>query len=279
MRPEFDARRMNAADHAALMDAVRRLEHVGPALRLANAVGRKVNALKNLAPERATKIIDGATMAAMKVALRAALASLSGKPVRDRDRAHKLLVAASGAAGGALGLASLPLELPFSTTLMLRSIADIARAEGEDLRAPETAMACLEVFALDGRAPGENISESGYFAIRGLLARSISEAARYIASRGVADEAAPALVKLMAQIGSRFGFVVSQKFLAQATPALGAIGGAAINLAFIDHFQSLAKGHFTVRRLERKYGADYVRAEYERIAEAHEPDEIQPPAA
>ncbi len=120
---------------------------------------------------------------------------------------------------------------------------------------------------------------SGYFAIRGLLARSISEAARYIASRGVVDEAAPALVKLMTQIGARFGFVVSQKFLAQATPALGAVGGAAINLAFIDHFQSLAKGHFTVRRLERKYGADHVRSEYERIANASEPDEIQPPAA
>ena len=279
MRPDFDAEHMNAADHAALMDAVRRLEHVGPALRLANAVGRRVNALKGLAPERATKIIDGAAMAAMKVALRAALASLSGKPVRDRDRAHKLFVAASGAAGGALGLASLPFELPVTTTVMLRSIADIARGEGEDLRDVEAAMACLEVFALDGREPGENVSDSGYFAVRGLLARSISEAARYIASRGVVDEAAPALVKLMAQIGTRFGFVVSQKFLAQATPALGAIGGAAINLAFIDHFQSLAKGHFTVRRLERKYGPDHVRSEYERIASAREPDEIQPPAA
>ncbi|MDI4640917.1 EcsC family protein [Rhodoblastus acidophilus] len=270
---------MTAADHAALMDAVRRLEHIGPALRLANAVGRKVNFLKTLAPEKAAKIIDGAVMGAMKVALRAALASLAGRPVRDRDRAHKILVAASGAAGGALGLASLPLELPVSTTVMLRSIADIARAEGEDLRDPEAAMACLEVFALDGRTPGDNVSESGYFAIRGLLARSISEAARYIASRGVIDEAAPALVKLMAQIGTRFGFVVSQKLLAQATPALGAFGGAAINLAFIDHFQSLAKGHFTVRRLERKYGPDHVRSEYERIAKAREPDEIHPPAA
>ncbi len=279
MKPDFDPSRMSPADHAALMDAVRRLEHVGPALRLANAVGRKVNFLKDLAPQRATKIIDGAAMAAMRVALRTALASLSGKPMRDRDRAHKLLVAASGAAGGAFGLASLPVELPVTTTLMLRSIADIARAEGEDLRDPEAAMACLEVFALDGRAPSENVSDSGYFAIRGLLARSISEAARYIASRGVADEAAPALVKLTAQIGARFGFVVSQKFLAQATPALGALGGAAINLAFIDHFQSLARGHFTVRRLERKYGGDHVRSEYERISGARQPDEITPPAA
>ena len=43
-----------------------------------------------------------------------------------------VLSAASGAAGGAFGLASLPVELPVSTTIMLRSIADIARAEGED---------------------------------------------------------------------------------------------------------------------------------------------------
>jgi hypothetical protein len=161
---------------------------------------------------------------------------------------------------------------------MLRSIADIARAEGEDLSKPEAAMACLEVFALDGRATGDNISDSGYFAIRGLLARSVSEAARYVASRGVVDETAPALLRFLAQIASRFGIVVSQKLLAQATPALGAFGGAAINLAFIDHFQSLAKGHFTVRRLERKYGPAPVKREYERIAAAREPDQIIPPA-
>ncbi len=111
------------------------------------------------------------------------------------------------------------------------------------------------------------------------MARSVSEAARYIASRGIIDETAPALVRLLAQIGSRFGVVVGQKFLAQATPALGAVGGAAINLAFIDHFQSLAKGHFTVRRLERQYGEVYVRDEYQRIAAARIPDEIRPPAA
>jgi len=135
------------------------------------------------------------------------------------------------------------------------------------------------MLALDGRVPGDNVSESGYFAIRGLLARSVSEAARYVASRGVIDETAPALIKLLSQIASRFGLVISNKFIAQATPALGAFGGAAINLAFIDHFQSLAKGHFTVRRLERKYGQEHVRAEYQRIAGAREPDEIRPPAA
>jgi hypothetical protein len=41
---------------------------------------------------------------------------------------HKALATASGAAGGAFGLAALPFELPVSTIIMLRSIADIARS-------------------------------------------------------------------------------------------------------------------------------------------------------
>lgn len=278
MRPDIDTSQMTPADHAALMDAVRRLEHVGLALKLANIVGRKVNLIKDMAPEKAIKAIDGATMAALKLGLRIALASLWGRPIRDRDRAHKVMAAASGAAGGAFGIASLPFELPVTTTVMLRSIADIARAEGEDLRDPETHLACLEVFALDGRAPGENITDSGYFAIRSVLARSVSEAARYVASRSVIDETAPAILRLLAAVAARFGVVVSQKLVAQATPALGAVGGAAINVAFIEHFQSLAKGHFTVRRLERKYGHEHIQAEYQRIAAAREPDEILPPA-
>ena len=49
---------------------------------------------------------------------------------------HKALAAASGAVGGSFGLAALPIELPISTGIMLRSIGDIARAEGEDLRDP-----------------------------------------------------------------------------------------------------------------------------------------------
>ncbi len=83
-----------------------------------------------------TKIVDGAAMAAMRVALRTAIASLAGKPLRDRNRAHKFMVAASGAAGGALGLFSLPVELPVTTTLMLRAIADIARAEAKTSQIP-----------------------------------------------------------------------------------------------------------------------------------------------
>jgi len=43
-------------------------------------------------------------------------------------------------------------------------------------------------------------------------------------------------------------------------------GGAAVNYAFIAHFQAVARGHFTVRRLERFYGREKIRAEYDLIA-------------
>ncbi len=46
-------------------------------------------------------------------------------------------------------------------------------------------------------------------------------------------------------------------------PILGAFGGAAVNTAFMNHFQATARAHFTVRRLERRYGAAAVRAAYE----------------
>jgi hypothetical protein len=73
------------------------------------------------------------------------------------------------------------------------------------------------------------------------------------------------LVRLITQVASRFGLVVTQKAAAQTIPVIGALGGAAVNYAFIDHFQSVARGHFTVRRLERKYGKDIVFAAYERF--------------
>ena len=58
---------------------------------------------------------------------------------------------------------------------------------------------------------------------------------------------------------------MTQKVAAQALPVIGALGGAAVNYAFMEHFQDVARGHFTVRRLERTYGKELVRREYERI--------------
>jgi hypothetical protein len=87
------------------------------------------------------------------------------------------------------------------------------------------------------------------------------------------EEGSPVLVRFLANVASRFGVAVSQKVAAQALPVLGALGGASVNYVFVDHFQQVARGHFVVRRLERSYGKELVRQEYERLAgrNSHEP--------
>lgn len=275
------ASRLSIDDRDALERAMRELERTSLAIRLSAILGRQAGAIASIVPANVAEIASRAAEAAIRSGLNFALRSLVGKPLRDRRRMHKSIAVLAGAAGGAFGISSLPIELPFSTTIMLRSIADIARAEGQDLADPKTALACLEVFALGGRdgsnrrfpdidGPDSNFSdggvlETGYFALRAILAKSVTEAASYLAARASVGEAAPALVRLVAQIGAHFGAVVSQKLVAQSVPLIGAAGGAAINYAFADHFQTIARGHFTVLRLERRYGARIIRAEYERM--------------
>ena len=181
---------------------------------------------------------------------------------------HKALAATSGAVGGSFGLAALPIELPISTVIMLRSIGDIARAEGEDLRDPETALSCLQVFALGGLKGDADAANSGYFAVRGLLAKSVAEAARFIVDRGVLAEGGPVLVRLTSTDRIPFRCRCYPEACGASRAVIGALGGAAVNYAFIDHFQEIARAHFTVRRLERRYGKDAVRTAYDKLSDA-----------
>jgi len=260
---------MAEADRTALRQAVKYLEHRSLAMRLSLLFGRQISMVGKLLPAHLSEVVDKTAERAIRMGLAVAMNSLNNETGRDRRGWHKTAAALSGAAGGAFGIASLPIELPISTLLMLRSIASIAKTEGEDLAKTETALACLQVFALgsqDGDEHGQRTSaatEGGYFAMRALLAQSVTEAARFVVERGVVEESAPVMLRFVSQIATRFGLVVSQKVAAQAVPIIGAAGGAAINYAFIDHFQVLARGHFIVRRLERIYGPDVVRAEYD----------------
>ena len=277
------ASRLSIEDRQALERAVRELERTSLAIRLSSILGRKAGAIGSILPGNIAAIANSAAEAAVRTGLDFALRSLAGKPLKDRRRMHTSITVLAGAAGGAFGISSLPVELPFSTAIMLRSIADIGRSEGQDLSDPRAALACLEVFAFGGRAGSSQavrlpdaddqesnlrdgaMLETGYFALRAILAKSVSEAASYLAARGGAREAAPALVRLVVQIASHFGIAISQKIVAQSVPLIGAAGGAAINYAFADHFQAVARGHFTVLRLERRYGILVIRDEYERL--------------
>ena len=257
--------RLTAEETEDLKRAIACLEGASFAQRLTNSVGRPIGALSARAPESARRLIARMSEAALSAALRLALTTIDRKQAaRPAVRAHALAAAASGAFGGAFGLAALPVELPLSTAILMRSIAEIARDEGEDLSAPNAALACVEVFALGG-SEKEAAFDSGYFAIRAALAKSVSESARFLASQGIAAQSAPVVVRLLTQVAARFGVIVSEKAAAQAAPVVGAIGGAAVNVAFARHFQTLARGHFIVRRLERRHGAGLVAFEYHRL--------------
>jgi hypothetical protein len=273
---------LTADDLAALARAKRALERAPLAMKLAGAAGAPVERLMARLPEAAHETVAEATRRALDKCLRAALASLgvrgeaegllpggSTASAKPRDIWHKLAVATTGAAGGAFGLLALPAELPVTTTLMFRSICDIARSEGEDLRTIETQLQCLSVFGLGGgtrskREQANEDAEFGYFIARGALAQAISKASSDLASKSFASHGTPALLRLMNAIAARFSVQVSEQVAAKSIPAIGAVLGAVVNTAFIDHFQQTAHGHFTIRRLERRYGTEAVETAYRR---------------
>lgn len=259
---------------AELAQAKATLEHPGLAVKLSSLLGKPIEKGLDLLPAAWAGQLHGATQKALEAALKLALQTLGTPGAAGRqDPAeaapaassllHKAAAVGSGMVGGAFGLPALVAELPLSTTIMLRSIADIARSQGEDLSTVEAQLACLSVFALGGKAAADDAAESAYFAARLALAQAVSQAAEYLARKTVADQAAPALVRLIATIAARFQIVVSQKAAAQAVPGLGAVMGGTVNYLFIDHFQAISRAHFAVRKLERRHGAEAVRAAYE----------------
>ena len=242
------------------------LENPGIAAKITNLLGTPIEKGFELLPDNWNVKIGELTQEALSKAVHAAVFTMKDSPGEGAsDIWHKIAVATTGGIGGFFGLPALAVELPISTTIMLRSIADIARSEGETISKIESKIACIEVFALGGPSKSDDASESGYFVIRAALARSMTKAAEYIAEKGLAEEGAPALVRLIFQIAERFSIQVSEKAAAQAIPAIGAAGGAIINTLFIDHFQDMARGHFIVRRLERKYGKEIVEATYKTV--------------
>ena len=264
--PDDEEPALSAGDLDVLREAKRRLEHPSLTARLSDMVGRPLESGFRRLPARWHETITVATETALLKGLEFSIRTMGQeRPSRSRDLLHKALAAGTGALGGAAGVAALPVELPISTCVMLRSIADIARSEGHDLSSIEIRLACLEVFALGGGSTADDAAESGYWVVRGVLSKYVSDAAAHIARKGLTDRSAPALVRLIAQIAARFGIVVSEQAAATAVPVVGAVTGGAINYLFIDHFQDVAKGHFIIKRLEKKYGTAALQRAYEEL--------------
>ena len=226
----------------------------GLLVKLSDAIGKPITDLAS-----GSTVIMRATNKALKAAVGFAVKTMDeGINSPSNDRWHKAAVTVAGGAGGAVGVPGLLVELPITTVMMLRSIADIARSNGENIASEEVKVECLTVFSLGSKDGG------GYFELRSELAQAVTSAARYLASRG-RSLAAPALVQLIEHIAARFSIQISQKAAAQAVPVIGAIGGAVINNLFMAHFQEMARAHFRIRKLEREYGTALIRQEYDNI--------------
>lgn len=255
-----------AISHADLEDlkyAKSILENPSLVIRMMNVLGSPLGKGLAILPEKWSGSVKKITEKALTTALNTALMTMNQQARKNSSEIlHKVVATVSGGAGGLFGIPALSIELPISTTIMLRSIADIARSEGENISNVGTKLACIEVFAFGGSSRQDDESEVGYYAVRAALSKAVSDAAAYIAKKGIMEKGAPVLVKLIAMIASRFGVVVSQKLAASAIPVVGAAGGAVINMIFIDHFQDMARGHFIIRRLERENGQETIKAAY-----------------
>jgi hypothetical protein len=246
----------------ALQRAVMNLENKGLAARLADYAGRPVTRAMRMMPKVASDRINKVAEAAILNSLNIAIRSIEPQSKRPpAQRTASLLAGLSGGVSGFMGAAALPVELPVTTTLMLRAIADIARHHGEDLASLEARLACVEVFALGAPQPERRL-DFGYYASRALISRLAADATAIFVERGVANLSAPVVRSLVSAIATRFGVVVTERSAASAVPVLGAVGGATVNVIFMNHFQRVANGHFVIRKLERLYGQGVVRQHY-----------------
>ena len=143
-------------------------------MKITNLVGKPIEKGFELLPDSWSRRIGVATKDALMFAMKGALLTMDRQSGEAYPRWHKVAAALSGAAGGAFGLPALLAELLVSTTIMCRSIADIACANGESLDSVSTRLACIEVFALGGTSRLDDAAEIGYFAVRSSLARAVS---------------------------------------------------------------------------------------------------------
>lgn len=280
--------KMSADELDFIQDAVLFLEGDHFLVSIAQKLGKPIDRLQEKLPESARRILHQAIETSLKKALRISIETIKAPPVhvptpewenaRSRIKQHAWLhtaaVTTTGAISGALGISALLVELPISTSIILRSISSVAQEWGHDLRDPETQLQCLFIFSL-----GSNLSskddemDTSYLASRLAYQRLLGEAAAFLGQHGAKDlllaldRGAPVLLRLLGVLGPAFERTMIKKFMSKALPIIGAAGGAAINAAFCHYFTEAARYHFGLLYLEKKYGSDAVRRGYSRTIE------------
>ena len=268
---------MSQEDRASLVLAIDCLTTESFVVKAAGAAGSALTLPGRAMPKWAKAWVLDFARSAIKASMYGASATMRGGPGTPAStRTHKALTAVSGAAGGMFGLAGAAVEVPITTTLTLRAIADIARSEGFDVKDPAVRVECATVLSMGSDSPADDEALEGYFSSRSALAHIAAKASEEVAKaaakaglKGVSADAAGGWVaKLIVKILERFGIPLSSKIAAGAVPVISAVSAATLNTLFTDYYQTIARGHFITRRLENKYGQDAVHAAMKDIVDS-----------
>ena len=267
-------------DIEAIKRAKGSMENIGWAIKGVNRLGNTLETGSKLIPKKASKIIQRSTEKILLGLLKANLVTISKNKILQKPlkKTYKAIVTGSGTVGGffgsttGIGTAIFVSEMTITTKFILRSIIDIARSQGEDIYSLEGQMQCLEVFALGGKSKDDDGTDTSYYMARAALSASLKGAtaasvqtAIKAATIGASAMGSNSVTKFITQIAARFSVLITEKFIAQAIPIIGAVGGGSINFIFVDHFQKMATAHFTIRRLERKYDQEMVMKVYNEV--------------
>lgn len=233
-------------DYEAELAAIARLQGKtrGLTMRAADAAGKlsgtAVATLGGITPDAVqsaleqvfTRLLDASSLANSLSLVRRAPLGL-----------NKLGSTLSGAAGGMFGLVGVVPDIAASTTLIYNSIQKIAAQQGFDPEDPEIRLECIEVFA--GGLPGEDEPGQSFVFTK-------------VAVNG------STITGILNRVSARFASVLLSKLGTQAVPVVGAITGAALNYAFMSHYEKLAEIRFRLLRLKRDYPERDVTADYRR---------------
>jgi hypothetical protein len=168
--------------------------------------------------------------------------------------ANRAAAVVSGATGGWFGFAGLVPDLVASTTVIFNTIQKVARQQGFDTSDPKIRLECLAVFQYG--EPGDD----GDAAAKSFLANRVLTNGQTVSA-------------LISRFASGFAARVTTKLGAQTVPVLGAATGAAINYAFVEYYENIARIHFSLLRLSMDHPDQDIDAAYAKALEraGHKP--------
>jgi hypothetical protein len=201
----------------------------GVGIQALNLIGGRAESLLDRLPKEVRGNLGQATERALHTAMRVADGS-RGRVPDQPEWVNTAVTTAMGAVGGFGGLPSALMELPLTTTVLLRAIQGVAAEHGFDPAAENVKFDCVRVFAAAGPLAHDDGADTGFLSVRIALTGGTMQ-------------------RMIGMVAPRLGAVLGQKLAAQTVPVVGALAGAATNYAYSSYYQKMAHVHFGLRRL------------------------------